>query len=60
MKPDQHIAMAAYGDLGFGYIPSAKAFPQGGYEVDAAKIIPEAENVLLSTISKLLDRHQKK
>lgn len=59
MKPDQHIAMAAYGDLGFGYIPSAKAFPQGGYEVDAAKIIPEAENVLLSTISKLLDRHQK-
>lgn len=59
MQPDLHVTMAAYGDLGFGYIPSANAFPQGGYEVDAAKITPEAENVLLSTISKLLARENK-
>lgn len=54
MRPDLNVAMAAYGDLGFGYIPSAKAFPQGGYEVDAARITPDAENVILHAIAKLL------
>ncbi len=51
--------MAAYGDLGFGYIPSSKAFTQGGYEVEVAKVTPpEAEEVLLDAISKLLnDKH---
>lgn len=52
------VAMAAYGDLGFGYIPSSKAFTQGGYEVEVAKVTPEAEEVLLDAISKLLnDKH---
>jgi hypothetical protein len=50
--------MAAYGDLGFGYIPPAAAFPQGGYEVEVAKVTPEAEKVLLNAISNLLnDKH---
>ena len=55
MCPDLFLAMAAYGDLGFGYIPPAAAFPQGGYEADIAKVTPEAEKVLLNAISKLLN-----
>lgn len=55
MRPDLYVAMAAYGDLGFGYIPTAKAFPQEGYEVEVAKVTPEAEIVLLNAISKLLN-----
>ena len=54
MRPDIFVAMAAYGDLGFGYIPPAAAFPQGGYEVEVAKVTPEAEGVLLEAIAKLL------
>jgi len=57
MRPDLFVAMAAYGDLGFSYIPTAAAFPQGGYEVDVAKVKPEAEKVLLDGIFKLL--HEK-
>jgi hypothetical protein len=54
MRPDLFVAMAAYGDIGFGYIPPAKDFPQGGYEVEVAKIKPEAEAVILKAIDKLL------
>jgi hypothetical protein len=54
MRPDLFVAMAAYGDLGFGYIPPAAAFPQGGYEANVAKVTPEAESVLLEAIAKLL------
>ena len=55
MRPDLFVTMAAYGDLGPGYIPTAKAFTQGGYEVSVAKVTPEAEGVLLNGISKLLN-----
>ncbi len=54
MRPDLFVAMAAYGDLGFGYIPPAAAFPQGGYEASVAKVTPEAESVLLEAMEKLL------
>lgn len=54
MRPDLFVTMAAYGDLGFGYIPPAAAFPQGGYEANVAKVTPEAESVLLDAMAKLL------
>lgn len=54
MRPDLFVAMAAYGDLGFGYIPTAAAFPQGGYEVEVAKVTPQAEEVLLGAMAGLL------
>ena len=58
MRSRLFVAMAAYGDLGFGYIPPAAAFPQGGYEVEVAKVTPEVEKVLLNAISNLLnDKH---
>ncbi len=42
--------------MGFGYIPPVSAFPQGGYEVDVAKVTPEAESVLLDAMEKKLYR----
>jgi hypothetical protein len=55
MRPDLFVAMAAYGDLGPGYIPTDKAFTQGGYEESAANVKPGVEAVLMNAISKLLN-----
>ena len=55
MRPDLFVVMAAYGDLGPGYIPTDIAFTQGGYEVSVANVIPGVEAVLMNAISKLLD-----
>jgi hypothetical protein len=55
MRPDLFVAMAAYGDVGPGYIPTAKAFMEGGYEPGASRITPEAESVLMSAMKKLLN-----
>lgn len=56
-RPDLFIAMAAYGDYGAGYIGTAEAYAQGGYETgpDASNVAPEAESVLMAAIRKLLD-----
>lgn len=55
MRPDLFVAMAAYGDLGPGYIPTALAFTQGGYEETVSNVTPEVENILLNSISKSLN-----
>jgi len=56
MRPDLFVAMAAYSDLGPGYIPTAEAFAQGGgYEETVSNVTPAAEAVLMKAISKLLD-----
>ena len=41
MRPDLHVAMAAYGDYGPGYIGTAAAYREGGYETS-----PTASNVI--------------
>jgi hypothetical protein len=48
--------MAAYGDYGMGYIGTAEAYKQGGYEtgIDASYVAPEVEEVLMNAIGKLL------
>jgi hypothetical protein len=54
-RPDLFVAMAAYGDYGPGYICTAKAYEQGGYEAGTASCVsPDAEKVLMSAIDKLL------
>jgi len=55
-RPDLFVAMAAYGDYGPGYIGTAIAYDQGGYETSpgASNVAPGAEGVLLSAIRKLL------
>ncbi len=55
MKPELFVAMAAYGDYTPGYIPTAEAFPQGGYEIRVTRMLPEVESTLMNAIKKLLD-----
>jgi hypothetical protein len=55
MRSDLFIAVAAYGDDGPHYIPTASAFPQGGYEVGAARVTPDAEGILMGAMHKLLN-----
>lgn len=57
MRPDLHVAMAAYGDYGPGYIGTAKAYEEGGYEPSAiaSDVSAEAEGVLTAALQKLLE-----
>lgn len=55
MKPEQFVAMAAYGDRGPGYIGARASYPKGGYEVGPpSKVAPEVEDVLVSAMRDLL------
>lgn len=55
-RADLFIAVAAYGDYAPGYIGTAAAYEQGGYETgpNASNVAPEAEAVLLNGIKRLL------
>lgn len=55
-RPDLFVAMAAYGDLGMGYIGTSLAYEKGGYEVSerASSVAPEVEGVLMKAIHDLL------
>lgn len=54
LKPGAVVNVAAYGDDGPGYIPTAKAYLEGGYEPTVALAGPESEALLLKAIRKLL------
>ena len=56
LRPDRTVCMAAYGDCGPGYIGTAIAYTQGGYETGPAASLtaPEVEGVLLGSLRKLL------
>lgn len=53
-RPDLFVAVAGYGDGGPGYICTAEAFGQGGYEPTVSLIAPESEGLLKGAIAKLL------
>ena len=57
MRPDLHVAMAAYGDYGPGYIGTEVAYSQGGYETSerASKVDKSCEQVLMAGMQKLLE-----
>jgi hypothetical protein len=57
LRPDLHVMMAAYGDYGPAYIGTAAAYSEGGYETQptASNVGPDAEAILMSAISKLLE-----
>jgi len=56
-RPDLFVTMAAYGDCGTGYIGTAVAYKQGGYEVGSASgVTDEAEAVIMAAIKNLLHR----
>lgn len=56
MRPDLDVAMAAYGEYGPGYIGTAIAYEEGGYETSdrASNVGPEAEAILTEAMEKLL------
>jgi hypothetical protein len=55
MRTDLFVAVAGYGDYAPGYICTAIAYKQGGYEAGPASgVTAEVEGVLMSAIHKLL------
>ena len=56
MRPDDFIAMAAYGDYGPGYIGTEIAYGQGGYETGrVSRVAPKVERVLMDAMEQLLE-----
>lgn len=52
---DRFVAVAAYGDLGSGYICPKAAFEEGGYEPSASHVAPDSEDRLKEAIRAVLD-----
>jgi hypothetical protein len=57
MRSDLKVAMAAYGDYAPGYIGTAVAYDEGGYETSqrASHVAPDVEGVLMAGMQKLLE-----
>jgi hypothetical protein len=55
-RPDLFVAVAGYGDYAPGYIGTAVAYSEGGYETSpsASSVAPEVESVLSAAIRRLL------
>jgi hypothetical protein len=58
MHPELNVAMAAYGEYGPGYIGTAVAYQEGGYETgsNASSVAPESEAILMGAVKKLLSQ----
>ncbi len=54
--PREFVAVAAYSDLGTGYICTDKAFEEGGYEPTVTKVGIGSEALLKDAIIKLLGK----
>ena len=54
VSPERFVACAAYGDGGPWYIPTAEAFPQGGYAVSVAWCRPDMDAAVRGGIERLL------
>jgi hypothetical protein len=55
-RPDGFVCTAGYGDDGSFYIPTADAYPQGGYEVGVAFTAAQSEALLHAALAKVLAR----
>jgi hypothetical protein len=55
MRPDAAVHVIAYGDDGPGYLPTARAYLEGGYEPTVALAGPDSEEILLRTMRQLLN-----
>ena len=53
LRPDAFVCVAGYGDDGPGYIPTDRAFLEGGYEPTVALAAP-SEGLLTKAMAKLL------
>jgi len=54
LRPADFVAVAAYGNLGPGYICTESVFTEGGYEPSASNATAESEPLLKTAISTLL------
>jgi hypothetical protein len=54
LRREQTVLVAGYGDDGPGYLPTAKAYLEGGYEPGVALSSPDTEATLLKAMAKLL------
>jgi len=54
VHPDEFVAVAAYGELGPGYICTDKAFLEGGYEPTQSFVGPPSETLLKTSIREVL------
>lgn len=56
MRPDLHVAMAAYGEYGPGYIGTEIAYGEGGYETSAgaSDVAPSVDAILMDGMRELL------
>jgi hypothetical protein len=59
MRPKEIVLVAGYGDDGPGYLPTAKAYLEGGYEPTVALSSPETETTILKAMKKLLKKELK-
>jgi len=53
-RPDAFVCVAGYGDGGPGYIPTARAYLEGGYEPTVALAGPESEEILHRAMQNML------
>ncbi|MCA9179153.1 MAG: hypothetical protein KDB14_32050 [Planctomycetales bacterium] len=57
LRPRDFVAMAAYGDYSPGYIGTAVAYGQGGYETGpVSRVAPTVERTLLTAVQELLEK----
>ncbi len=54
VRPDDFVAVAAYGELGPGYICTDNAFVEGGYEPTQSFVGPPSETLLKASIHEVL------
>jgi hypothetical protein len=54
LRKNSFVCVAGYGDGGPGYIPTAEAYLQGGYEPTVALAGPRSEAILKEAMAKLL------
>jgi hypothetical protein len=54
LRKDVFVCVAGYGDGGPGYIPTAPAYLEGGYEPTVALAAPGCEEILVRGMTKLL------
>lgn len=57
--PERFVACAAYGDGGPWYIPTAEAYPQGGYAVSVAWCGPQIDPIMTKAVETMLGRAEK-
>ena len=55
-RKDAFVCVAGYGDGRMGYIPTDKAFFEGGYEPTYSESGPGAEEILVAESLRLADR----